>query len=299
MLLSSGIELVCRYEIPRVSRIERRTQTEYQSLFDFSDRSFDAVRGIVVGNSLLGEGVRFEEAKQGLLPDADIKRFLIENTNYFDWKYGIRRLLGRGARPDVIVLVMSPRQFVSPSIRGEYFAHRLMDLRDLMSVARDVGASNTQISDLVFSNISHFGGIRAEVRKLVLGALLPDLPRLTALMTDQRSAPLDEDFVRSESQRRLKALGELAEQYHARVVLVIPPEGTNARETMASAVKEAGTSAGVSVLVPVVPGSMPADLFSDGFHLNEMGAKVFTPRFVDSLQAELARHAGPRLGDRD
>ncbi|MGO9115856.1 MAG: hypothetical protein ACLP9L_42160 [Thermoguttaceae bacterium] len=229
------------------------------------------------------------------MPGIDARRFLVEDTNYFDWKYGIRRLLSRGVRPDIIVLVMTPRQFVSTRIHDDDFAYHLMNLSDVLSVAGDVGASNTRISDLVLANLSAFRGACAEIRKRVIHTLLPDLPRLTSLMTAQKRVPLKANFVRFESERRLRALKELAGQYHARVILVIPPEGANATNSMAPVVQEAGDSAGVSVLVPVVPGSMPADLFSDGFHLNEQGANVFTPRFIESLQAEMARHADLRL----
>ena len=209
----------------------------------------------------------------------------------------MRRLFSCGVRPDVIVVVMTPRQFIITGVRGEYFAYHLMNFGDVLSVGRDVGASNTLISDLAFSNLSAFGGIRAEVRKLAAAALVPDLPRLTGLMTRHTARPMDADVVRLESERRLMALKELAGQYHARVILAIPPEGAKAGDTMASVVQEAGAAAGVSVLVPVAPGSMPDKLFADGFHLNEQGAKLFTSRLVQSLQAAIAPQAERRVSD--
>ena len=287
LVLSAGIELACRFAVPVISRIEHRSDTEYRNLLAFSDYRSCATRAIVLGNSLLDAAVQFEDLARRLSPNIAVRRFVVENTTYFDWKYGMRRLLGCGVRPDVIVLVMTPRQLLSSSVRGEYFAHRLLDLGDLFSLAADVGASNTRISDLAFSNLSAFGGIRAEVRKLVVAALLPDLPRLTSLMTARKGSPLDADYVRIESQRRLKTLHDLAGQYHARFVLVIPPDGSPTGEDMASVVQAAGAATGVSVLVPVAPASLPASLYSDGMHMNERGAKIFTPRFADSLQTEI------------
>lgn len=282
------MELACRFRNSRFNQYERRIETEYQDLLHFSDRSPDTVRAVVLGNSLLGMGVHFDEVKQRLLPGIEVRRFLVEDTNYFDWKYGIRRLLSGGIRPDVIVLVMTPRQFVSTRIHDDDFAFHLMNFSDVLRVAVDVGASNTRISNLAFSNLSAFGGTRAEIRKRVARTLLPDLPRLTALMTAQTPVALEASFVRRESECRLKVLKDLAGQYGARVILVIPPEGTEASNSMASVMQDAGVSAGVSVLVPVIPGSIPASFFSDGFHLNEQGAKLFTPRFAESLQAEVA-----------
>jgi hypothetical protein len=287
MVVSACIELGCRFAIPRVSRIERRMETEHAALLAAGESSPQSVRAFVIGNSLLGEGLRFEDARRNLQPEIDLKRFLVEDTCYFDWKYGLRRLLAEGARPDVVVMVMTARQLISPRIRGDYFAYHLMTLGDLPAVAGETDASNTRTGDLAFGNLSAFGGMRSELRKLFASALVPDLQHLTSLMTAQSVSPMDPNVVCGESARRLFELKQLLQQYNSRFILVIPPEGTKASETMASAVQEAGTRASVSVLVPVVPGSLPARLFADGFHLNEQGARVFTPNFVESLRAEI------------
>lgn len=286
-VVSTGIEFACRFAIPRVSRIERRMETEHAILLAAGQSAPQSVRAFVIGNSLLGEGIRFDDARRTLQPDIELNRFLVEDTCYFDWKYGLRRLLAEGAKPNVVVMVMTARQLISPRIRGDYFAYHLMALGDLPAVAGETEASNTRTSDLAFGNLSAFGGIRSELRKLFASALVPDLQHLTSLMTAQSVPPMDAAVVRSESKRRLLELKQLLEQHGSRFILVIPPEGTKAAETMASVVQEAGTAAGVSVLVPVVPGSLPARLFADGFHLNEQGARVFTPRFVESLRAEI------------
>jgi hypothetical protein len=53
---------------------------------------------------------------------------------------------------------------------------------------------------------------------------------------------------------------------------------------LASIVQEAGAAAGVTVLVPTMPGTVPARSFSDGFDLNEEGAKLFTEKFIECLR---------------
>ena len=155
--LSVGIEVVCRFAVPRISRIERRTQIEYQDLFDNSiaprgTRALtpfsgcpSAAHGIVVGNSLLVAGVRFEELKQRLLPDIDFKRFAVEDTGYFDWKYGMRRLFTRRP-PGRGRLVMTPRQFMITGVRGEYFAYHLINLSDVLSGAGERRRFRTRLS---------------------------------------------------------------------------------------------------------------------------------------------------------
>jgi hypothetical protein len=285
--LCGSIELACRFAIPKISHIEGRVQNEYQAILRPSIDSTHGVRVAVLGNSLLGAGIRFDEAQRQLAPEIDVQRLLIEDTWYLDWKYGMRRLFSEGSRPDVVVLVMTARQLVSSRTRGDYFAYHLMNWGDLLAVSNDISASNTQVSDMAFGRLSAFGGIRAELRKLAVGSLVPDLPHLMSLMTGGNAQPLDAASVRELSERRLAELKRLAAGYRAKFVLVIPPEGTKAAETMASVVQAAGARAGVSVLVPVTPGSLPANLFADGFHLNEQGAKVFTPRFVESLRAAI------------
>jgi len=53
----------------------------------------------MLGNSLLLEGVEFPGLSRDLRPEIEARRFVVDNTSYLDWYYGIRSLLRRGARP--------------------------------------------------------------------------------------------------------------------------------------------------------------------------------------------------------
>jgi lysophospholipase L1-like esterase len=97
---------------------------------------------------------------------------------------------------------------------------------------------------------------------------------------------------------RLQALRDLAARWNSQFVLVIPPSDGGRGDPAAAELQAAGDAAGVPVLLPVAAGSLPADLYADGFHLNQRGAEAFTARLIDSLENEtpicLARKS-PRM----
>jgi len=280
-LLSMVLEATCRLAVPRLSRIEHRVVEERNAILAAGRPPVSGLQVIVLGNSLLEAGIHFDEARRLLSPDINPRRWVVHDTGYLDWYYGLRRLLAEGSRPDVVILVLTPSQMAVWGIRGSYFGYRMMRMADLFSVARDVGLSNTETSNLAFANLSAFFGLGAEVRKWFLSRVFQDLPELTKLMTAARSTRLVEQPFDSVCLQRLVALRQLTAQYGASFVLVIPPNGTEAE---CAAVQRAGSFAGVSVLVPVPSKSLPSDYYSDGFHLNDRGAKVFTRSFVEAIQ---------------
>jgi hypothetical protein len=283
--LLAGSELLCRLAVPRISKIERRVVEEHRSVVETGSQAKPPRQVVVLGNSLLDAGVRFDDARRSLSPEIDARRFVVEDTSCLDWYYGLRRLYREGARPDVVVLVLSPQQLVASGVRGDYFAYHLLQVGDVLRVARDADLSNTQASNLAFASRSAFLGLRTQVRRVVAGEIFPGLPQLTAIMLP-KAPELKADAVRAPATARLAALGQLASAWGSTVILVIPPAGDKA--AISSAVQQAGASAGVAVLVPVAPGSLPADFYADGFHLNERGADFFTPRFVAALREAIA-----------
>jgi hypothetical protein len=281
-----GLELFCRLAIPRLSGTERRIGEEYHAVLQTGARKTAAKQLIVLGNSSLGEGIPdFDSARRALLPAIDARRFLVEGTAYYDWYYGLRRLFGAGARPEVVVLVLPPGQFVGRGFRGDFSAYHLLQTADLFSAAHDLQLSNTETSCLAIAHLSAFGGLRGELRKWVVGSVLRDLPQLTELI-NRRQMP-EPDSVLSLAAARLQALRELAARFDARVILVTPPTCEDAVATYTT-VQAAGEAAGVPVLVPLPPGSLPADHFRDQFHLSRRGGAVFTTRFVDAIRREVA-----------
>jgi hypothetical protein len=297
VLLAMGLELACRLGVPRISRVERRLEEEYRAALEVVKRPGSGLQAVVLGNSLLNAGIRFDEAHRLLLPDIDARRLMVFDTSYCDWYYGMRRLFAEGSRPDVVILVLTPTQLAISKVRGNYFGYHLMRMADLFSVANDVGLSNTQTSNLAFANLSAYFGLGAEARKWLAGQVFADLPELTKWMVAAGSAPLTGEQVYSTCLGRLRVLRELTAQYGSRLVLVIPPTTSRGVEPYYAAVRRAGSLAGVPVVVPVEPNALQVEYYSDrGFHLNDRGAEIFTLSFVEAIRRELGVTCRERTG---
>jgi hypothetical protein len=267
-----------------VSRIENRREAEYQSALHIrpihSGRSESV---LVAGNSLLLEGVNFQQLQQEVGPDLDLRRTVVEGTLYLDWYYGLRRLFDAGAQPNAVVLVLNPVQLTSSAIASDYTAHFMVDDKDLARFATDIGADRNRFSSLVLAHFSFFYGARAEIRNWVLGQMLPDLPRLSRSFRHDQKAP-DHDALQALAVRRLIQLQDLCWQHGANLVFVIPPAN---EDFGASAVDREAMAQGINVLMPIAPGVLPKTDYSDGFHLNAEGAGKFTPALAAALKQVL------------
>lgn len=283
----ASVELVTGHLFGRVSRIEKRRETEYRdALAVRSARARHKTSVLVAGNSLLLHGVDFPKLQQDIGLETELHRTVFENTSFFDWYYGLQRIFKAGAQPDVTVLVLSPAQLTSDAYNGDYSAHMLVDLRDLMRFAKDTHADRNRISVLALDNLSYFFGSRAEIRTWILGKILPDLPTLTNYFRYQNKGdPPDNDAVQELATQRLKQLRSLCESHGTEFMLVVPP---TIQDSGISAVLKAGASQGVPVLIPFSPGVLSSSDYSDEVHLNANGAMKFTRALAESLKQSMA-----------
>ena len=104
---------------------------------------------LIVGNSLLMADVDMAALSRGIGPRWQATRFAIEQTTYYDWQFGLRRLLAAGARPDAIVLCLEPRHLVSSGLRTEIFAYFLLQRMDIYRASRTLRLTPTETSDLL------------------------------------------------------------------------------------------------------------------------------------------------------
>ena len=275
-------ESVTEFFFGRVSRIEARREGEYRSAMAVrSDRPAGRISVLVIGNSLLLHGVDFPQLQQEMGPEVELHRVVFEDTSYVDWLYGLNHMFRQGARPDVVVQLLSPVQLTSDATVGDYGAHMLVDHRDILSFARDVGADRNRTSVLALDNVSFFFGARAQIRTWILGKILPDLPRLTSLFHGKADPVyrVPPDLART----RLGRLRAVCQHYGTTFVLTVPPTRQESDADI-RAVEAAGSAQGVPVLVPVHLGVLPVSDYSDFIHLNSQGAARFTPLFADSLR---------------
>jgi hypothetical protein len=195
----------------------------------------------------------------------------------------MRRLYADGARYDAFAIFLTPRQLIGTGVRGDSFGYRLMLASDIGRVARDAGLDRTAASSMLFANFSAFYGLRAELRKVLLGRLFPELPALMIRITNSRGGPLTNQEIYRGAGERLRAYQELAAAQHSRIILVLPPQVEPEGVTSTNlAAREAG------ITVVSVPQSLtgPSD-FRDGFHLNAGGARKYTDGLIPALARAL------------
>lgn len=284
-LLFAVGEVACRTVIPRSTQTEARRQQERAEAIALRPGKEGRASVLVLGNSLLAEGVDFDGLRRRLASNAALTRFQVESTTYFDWYYGIRLLAKRGARPDIVALMLSPEQLASPAHRGDYSALLLMDRADALTAGAEMGLSNTQSADLALSQASALLGMRTNIRKRVLKALVPGLENVMPLLTFRAEPAIEAGRVEALAQERLKTLRSIVEAHGSRFVLIVPPTNDTNAAALANAVVKGGRASGVPVVVPVVPGSLARAAFAeDGFHLNRMGSEILTLRLGDEIR---------------
>jgi hypothetical protein len=281
-----AVEAAARIGLDRASRIQRRMVDEYRSARAIGQDGKPGPHILVVGNSLLDEGVQFERLRGALEPRYDTRRYMVEQTVYYDWLYGLKRLFREGARPEFVVVMLGTGHWLSPNIRGDYSAQYMMSTIDLPLVARDLGMHPTQATDLFFAGISKFWGARVEMRTFVLGHLMPDFGRLMNATSAVDRRPMVDADIAPVLSDRIARMRTVTDQYGSQLVLLVPPllnpdDGSAALMTAASEHR-------VPVVRPVRSGSFGSELYRDGFHLNEVGAEAFTTRLIPVLEHQLA-----------
>jgi len=292
-LLSLSAEVAARYGFPKISRIRQRIESEHVAARHLTgDRQRPAI--LVLGNSLVERGVDINSL-QAQLSEYKVLRFVVSDTSYFDWYYGLRRLFSEGARPQVVLLGLSARQLLNNRIEGNLSTNVLIQGTDIFQLARELHKDNTTLSNLYFGHFSAFYSGSAQFRKWLLASeLMPDLQKLgSAFSPVPRPLPASSEIV-SMAMARLRALDEVCRMNGARFVLLIPPS-PNPSEAQFKALEQAGFESGVDVLAPAENDEFSGDLFSDGFHLNRTGEGKFTVLLASSLKRKLSDRMNANL----
>ena len=103
-------------------------------------------------------------------------------------------------------------------------------------------------------------------------------------LADSTAIPLPaDDELASTARNRLNAIQQLCSQYGIELVLLIPPSLGRYNEILASA---AGLQH-INFDYPLQMGALGPEFFSDGTHLNQKGAAIFTDGVARCLRARL------------
>jgi hypothetical protein len=214
---------------------------------------------------------------------------VIEQTYYYDWYFGIRRLFAEGARPKEIVLGIQPSVIPMNQIRGDYSAYYLISGHDLFDAARAMGYDLTKTSSLTFAHFSLFYAGRNNLRNFILNKVDRNYGELLHELVTKRAPIVMSGKAARISTERLAAIKRMCESHGTRFLYFVPPALGDEGESVIADIR----SSGIAVLEPFKMNELASSYFRDGFHLNERGAGVLTRKLADELDSQL-----PELSDR-
>jgi hypothetical protein len=282
LLFCLSLELGTIVFFGRVSKIQRRFQAERQSALAVSKSATPAPSILIVGNSLLEEGINLPQLKSAVGSSANVNRYAVSNTSYLDWYYGLRRLFREGSHPDILIVMLNPSQLMSHGIAGDLAVRTMVGSRDLMKLAGNAGFDNTETSALFADRASAFYGSRGEIRNWALHAIFPKFEDIrSSLKPSPPQLPSNEEIA-GKVTPRLRAMRQVCEENGTTMILLIPPSLSS---DGSAGVAQASSALGIPVVAPFQPGELSPKLYSDGFHLNAQGAELFTGRVADALQS--------------
>jgi hypothetical protein len=279
-----GMEAATRLEFDKISKLQSRMHAERAKVASQLTKPSSKTTVLMVGNSLLLEGVDFDEFRSSLSVQAQAYRYIVTQTAYWDWFYGLRRLFSEGVRPTYLLLGMSPSQLARDSTRGDYSAFYLFDLRGVIDYSRQQHLDFTTASSLLFAHSSQFYAARSEIRATLIERFFPSYFEALHLVTTA-TAPEDNGRLQAIVAERLVALDELCRANGVKLLFVVPPTDEESEPPAVAA----GREAGVPVLLPVRRQTLTTNQFADGFHLNAGGRKIFTRALIDTMETILPK----------
>ena len=244
---------------------------------------------LMVGNSLLLEGIDVDRLQKLTSSQLSIHPIFLEATGYYDWLYALRRLFREGSRPDVVVLGVGVRSFLSNGVRQDYAPLMFFDLKDAANVAHDLKFDNTETSNLLLAHSSVFWDTRSVIRMQILRHTVPHCRQLFLLLKPQPAIPPPPEFA-AIANPRLERLQQVCASYGAKLIILVPP--TPSSEDAVHQMILASRKVGVKTLVPVDPAVLSVHYYQpDEIHLNSEGAAIFTVALATYLPRQLAHES--------
>jgi len=276
-----ALEMGSSWILEHLSRTEQRITKELNAARRIRARSPDGRPTVLlVGNSLLIEGVQMNGLQQGLSSEYAASRYAIERTHFYDWYFGLSRLLEEGSRPSMIVLILAADQVSSNLTLGESFAYREVSTHDLPKMVQEAHLDKNVATSYMLAHWSKWQANKEFIRQCIMILLVPRFRQLAGRIADHGTHLTDPDVVIARARERVPKLQEMTRAYGIPIVLVIPPV---LREDHPIELQRVAESVGFPVWVPCRPGELSREYFRDNEHLNPKGAGLFTSRLVQYL----------------
>lgn len=282
-----SLELGARYLVPLVNWNMRRFHAEGTAASMIGAGPSRGKESLLfLGNSLTLSDIDLNMIKGALGATNEICRWSIDDTNYLDWYYGLRRIYRNGGRPNWVVIGARSRHLLAGHVRGRFFAHYILGAEDLANAAKRTGVDATGFSNMILAQISSFYGSREEIFKRCITLVIPSFPELGRKMTGKfmqgNSAGEDERLMRD----RFRELNQLGSVHGSRMIIWIPP--TPEQEPLRALMIRAGAQAGIPVVALDSPGEWTMEDFKDGYHMTPQAAERFSKILLQTIRLLLA-----------
>lgn len=289
-LLIVTLELLSDYLLKHDSETYARVSRQYAEAIKIRPaRLGEPTSVLMVGNSLLLDGVDVDRLKKLTSGQMHIYPVFLEATGYFDWFYALQRMFREGARPQVVVLGLGANDFLAYTVRQDYAPMMFFDMRDSLGVASDLRMDRTATSNLLLAHSSVFWDTRSVLRTQILRHIVPHYRELVLLLKPQPAIAPPLQF-QTIGNSRLEQLRELCEAHGAKLIILLPPTPSSGDAVRQMTI--ASQKAGVDALVPIDPTTLPAKYYqSDELHLNSEGAALFTTALADFLGQTIVRES--------
>ncbi|PYU82086.1 MAG: hypothetical protein DMG50_13215 [Acidobacteria bacterium] len=284
------LEICANYLLKQDSETYARVSQQYAEAVKVrSSRSGEPASVLMVGNSLLMEGIDVDRLQELTSSKMRIYPIFLEATGYYDWLYGLQRLFRQGARPQVVVLGVGVNSFLQNSVRQDYAPMLFFDVRDVLGAAADLNLDRTATSNLLLAHLSVFWDTRSVIRTQVLRRMVPHCKELFSLVKPKPALPPAPELA-AITTARIRSLRQLCEAHGAKLILLVPPTPSSEQSVRQMAI--ASEKAGVDSLVPIDPATLSERFYQpDELHLNSEGAALFTSALATYLPVEIG---GPK-----
>jgi len=246
---------------------------------------------LIAGNSLVYEGLSDPVLKRTMGDGIGIQAAGVPGSTYYDWEYGLRALLARGSEPDVVVIGLSPSQFLRAPSATALPVSELWRSQDIYSYARDWRPSPTTIADLVLEHFSTFFSMRDTFRiysrKQIRGyeSMVHEWGQVHSAAEDSGK---NEGMLEATYRERIALLKKECGS-RARLVLIVVPTRQENDASDEPALRSAALQSGVPVIEPVGELEWPVTKFqADGYHLTTEAAEEFSVLTAQELRQILA-----------